>query len=165
MKLTISFDPDEDEIGTVLTSVASAFQTTLDQLIPSQQSTDDPGRAATVGPWTELKARKVLDLLAPTALRAAALMTISGFVTLSQAKDYLGTDSLRGIFSSCAAAVRKTRGLPDDEKVFAKVRDPEWGYAMPSDKRQLFREAFQSVGKLEMLADARAYAKQEGIIH
>lgn len=166
MQTTIRFDPDQDEVQDVLATVAVAFRTTLDDLFPEQR-TDEPDTGTTianVGAWTPNKARKALQQLAPGALRMVALVTVAGFVTRAQAREYLGVRDLRGLFSSCTAAVRNTRGLPEHEKFFTRVNNPYWGYAMPEDKRALFREVFQETDQLELLADARAYAKKAGVV-
>lgn len=191
MLQTVQFDTAVDPVGSVLDGIAKSYGFSSAASVVSVQNAqpnvpfsppkaDVPTRTrldwrevkekrqaagvekSATEPWNISNTKNFILEITPTSRKLFALMVAEGDVSAWQVTEFIGTQTLKGIFSSIGAAKTRTRGLTRARKAYLKRRGPDgFHYVMTDDFRELFMDAFLSAGLDKLLDEAEEFLKRD----
>ena len=184
MLQTVQFDTATDSVESVLDSIAKSYgYPDVPSAIgtPKVEKVSQPTRSriewraarlrkdpypsktrSATAPWDISNTRNFLMEITPTSRKLFALMVVEGDVTAWQVTEFIGTQTLKGVFSSIGAAKSRTRGLVRARSAYMKPRRRDgFHYVMAEEFRDLFMDAFLSAGLDKLLEEAEQFIEAD----
>lgn len=165
MKVTISFDPELDEVEYVVAAVEGVYDSSGEDQ-PDVDVEDVDARAQPSRPqsdWTALRVRRYLPNLATEAVSLLALVACaeSGTLTPTTLGGFIDRDAgqIRGVIGSLGKAATRTYGVPSRARPFMRRGGV---YVMSDADRELFRTELEA-NYGDLVAEAQAYLKDQGL--
>lgn len=127
MQHTLTFNPTVDLYETVVANVRAVFLQEKRALETTVESplTIDPETPKQTTNWSTKTARRLLKELPPDAQRVLALLLVAdpGTLTAADLAARINRESIavKGVLGSFTKAIKRTRGLPKNERVFWKL--------------------------------------------
>jgi hypothetical protein len=116
-------------------------------------------------PWQLSNTRNFLMEITPTSRKLFALMVVEGDVSAEEVAEFIGTQTLKGVFSSIGAAKSRTHGLVRARSAYTKLhRRDGFHYVMAEEFRELFMDAFLSAGLDKLLDEAEQFLKKDDAV-
>lgn len=103
--------------------------------------------------WTVKRTAEFLHNLTPPARQGIALLTVQTSVSSEEMAEYIGVETLQGVFSTVGSAVRNTEGLPDEVRPYIRYRSPKKVYKMEPAMQKIFHVAYSRSPRLKHFLD------------